>query len=178
MTHPDSLAAPGPPAIGQVLHDLTDEIRRLNDRSERLEAVNTRMHEHLAALEGDLLRASLRPVIKALAEIHGDCVHTAQHVRGAAGAELARALAGDSLAFAARIEDILEGLGAVAIGVEVGDPFDRRIHQLRGTRPTAIEAEHDRVSAIHHQGFRHVASDRPVIHAKVTIWKFAEDLPD
>ncbi|UGT60540.1 hypothetical protein [Nocardia asteroides] len=83
----------------------------------------------------------------------------------------------DAPAFATRIEDILEGLGAVAIGVEVGDPFDRRIDRLRGTRPTAIEAEHDRVGAIHHRGFRHVASDRPVIPAQVSIWKFAHNLP-
>ncbi|WP_153808535.1 nucleotide exchange factor GrpE [Nocardia sp. SYP-A9097] len=159
----------------QVLRDLTDEIRRLNDRSESLEAINKRMHERVAALEADLLRASLRPVIKALAELHGECGRHAQHVRDTADTEHTVAFAEDFLSTATRIEDILEGLGAVTIGVEIGDPFDRRIHQPCGVVATEIETRHDRVSAIHHQGFRNISSDKPVIYAKVSVWKYNND---
>lgn len=160
-----------PAESGEVLRELTAEIRRLNDRSENLEAINKRMHERVAALEGDLLRASLRPVIKGLAELHGECGRHAQHVRDTADAEHTMAFAEDFATAATRIEDILEGLGAVTLGVAVGDPFDRRIHQPCGTTPTEIEGDHDRVSAVHHQGFRNVSSDKPVIYAKVTVWK-------
>lgn len=167
---PDAFASP---ATDRLLRDLAEEVRRFNDRSEGLEAVNKRMHERVAALEGDLLRASLRPVIKALAELHGECGRHAQHVRETADTPQVEGFAEDFLAVATRIEDILEGLGAVAIGVEVGDPFDRRIHQPLGTMPTDVETQHDRVSAIHHQGFRNISSDRPVIYAKVSVWKYA-----
>lgn len=160
------------PATDRLLRDLAEQVRRFNDRSEGLEIVNKRMHERVAALEGDLLRASLRPVIKALAELHGECGRHAQHVRDTADTAEVVGFAEDFLAVATRIEDILEGLGAVAIGVEVGDPFDRRIHQPLGTMPTAIETQHDRVSTIHHQGFRNISSDRPVIYAKVSVWKY------
>lgn len=186
MNYPSELETPGPecesvdtppqqtrvPVDEHALRELTHEIRRLNDRSENLEAINKRMHERVAMLEGDLLRASLRPVIKALAELHGECSRHAEHVRDTASTDDVEAFAEDFLTTAARIEDILEGLGAVTIGVEVGDPFDRRIHQPCGTVPTDVEARHDHVSTIHHQGFRTIASDKPVIYAKVSIWKY------
>ncbi|MQY27698.1 hypothetical protein NRB56_32810 [Nocardia sp. RB56] len=156
----------------RILQELTGEIRRLADRSEDLEAVNKRMHERVAALEGDLLRASLRPVIKALAELHGECHRHAQHVREIADTEPTLAFAEDFHTVSGRIEDILEGLGAVPIGTEIGDPFDRRLHQPCGTVTTDVEARHDRVSAVYHQGFRNIASEKPVIHAKVSVWKY------
>ncbi|WP_067654768.1 nucleotide exchange factor GrpE [Nocardia harenae] len=188
MTHPEGLAAPihedepatspspaaAMPAPGRVLQDLTEEIRRLNDRSESLEAINKRMHERVAVLEGDLLRASLRPVIKSLAELHGECVRNAKHAGETGESEGSRAFADDFLTVTTRIEDILEGLGAVTIGVEIGDPFDRRIHQPCGTVGTEIEAQHDRVSSIYHQGFRNISSDKPVVYAKVSVWKYVE----
>ncbi|MCX4090750.1 nucleotide exchange factor GrpE [Nocardia sp. alder85J] len=160
------------PAPGAILRDLTAEIRRLNDRSEGLEAINKRMHERVAALEGDLLRASLRPVIKALAELHGECHRYAQHVRVTADTELTLAFAEDFGTAAGRIEDILEALGAVSIEAAVGDPYDRRIHQPCATVATDVEARHDRVGAVYHQGFRHIGSDQPVVHAKVSVWKY------
>ncbi|MEV6555195.1 nucleotide exchange factor GrpE [Nocardia sp. NPDC051756] len=163
------------PAPGKILRDLTDEIRRFNDRSEGLEAINKRMHERVAVLEGDLLRASLRPVMKALAELHGECFRNVQHIREIGDTEATRATAEDFLTFAARVEDILEGLGAVTIGVEAGDPFDRRIHQSCRTVGTDVEAQHERVSEIYHQGFRNITSDKPIIYAKVSVWKYTEN---
>ena len=159
-------------ASDEALRNLIEEVRRFHEHAEKLEAINKKMHERIAELESDLLRASLRPVVKALAELHGEAHRSIRRVREKHEPATATSIARDFEDYAYRIEESLDGLGVGSLGVEVGDAFDRRIHQPTKAVDTTVEADHRRVKEVFHQGFRDVSSEKPIVYAKVSVWNF------
>ena len=159
-------------ASDAALLSLVEEVRRFHEHAEKLEEINKKMHARIAELESDLLRSSLRPVIKLLAELHGEAQRNIRRAHDIHEPTTAKAIARDFEDFADRIEESLDGLGIGSLEVAVGDPFDRRIHQPTKAVDTGREADHRLVKEVFHQGFRDVSSEKPIVYAKVSVWNF------
>lgn len=168
-------------AIGSAMRELqlsvagmSATVSAFNERSAAQESIIGRMQQRLEELQGDQVRALLRPVYEQLAALHADITAVAEReLRLTNDARL-----GKELAFLTnRVETAFESLGLVSVEAEAGTVFDSRLHAAVRSKPTP-DAELDKsIAEVRRQGFVTPGTAKTELHARVVVYSFDPQAP-
>lgn len=160
--------------VQSVLAGLTSRVTAFNERSAAQESIITRMQQRLEELQGDQVRALLRPVFEQLGALHGDITAVAEReLRAGNDARL-----GKELAFLAiRVETAFESLGLVSIEADTGVEFDSRLHAAVRSKPTHDAALDKSIAEVQRQGFMTPGTTKPELHARVVVYSYDPHAP-
>lgn len=148
---------------------LTSRVTAFNERSAAQESIITRMQQRLEELQGDQVRALLRPVFEQLGALHGDITAIAEReLKVGNDARL-----GKELAFLAnRVETAFESLGLVSVEADTGVEFDSRLHAAVRSKPTPEAALDKSIAEVQRQGFMTPGTTKPELHARVVVYSY------
>lgn len=149
------------------LATLTSQVAAFNERSAAQESIITRMQQRLEELQGDQVRALLRPVFEQLGALHGDITAVAEREsRATKDVRL-----GKELAFLTnRVEAAFEALGLVSVGAQQGVVFDSRLHAAVRSQPTHDAALDKSIAEVQRQGFMRPGTTKTELHARVVVY--------
>lgn len=180
-TPPAEIAEQGRVDIDSTLRELqtslaalTSEVTAFHERSAAKELTITRMQQRLEELQGDQVRALLRPVFEQLAALHGDITSIAERVlRTSDDTRM-----GKELAFLTqRVETAFEALGLVSVEADVGVEFDSRLHAAIRSKPTQDAALDKSIAEVQRQGFTTPGTAKTELHARVVVYTFDPQAP-
>ena len=154
--------------VAEKLDELTAQVSRFHERSERHEEIIRAMNERITELQGDQILALLRPTIQRLAGLHAQ----ASDARAAA-AELGEKSANDFAFFARAIEEALGLIDLDSVGAEPDGPFDATAHHVTATVPTDDPTLDRRIKRVIRQGFAFSGARRVSVPAQVVLYSYA-----
>ncbi len=156
------------------LAGLTSRVTAFNERSAAQESIIARMQQRLEELQGDQVRALLRPVFEQLAALHGDITAIADRVLSAGDG----ARWGKELAFLSnRVETAFDSLGLVSVEADAGVEFDSRVHFAVRSKPTHDAALDKSVAEVQRQGFTTPGTTKTELPARVVVYSYDPQEP-
>ena len=156
-----------------AIQHLQSTVEALGERSRADQDIIARMQARLEALQADQVRALLGPVVTELAGLHADFAEAAARDYEALGVARVRkefSLLGD------RVENALDQLGAVSVGVKPGQAFDSRLHTAARQTPTGDPARDKTIAAVLRQGFAFQHESKPALYARVNVYRYDNSL--
>lgn len=148
---------------------LTAAIDRLSQQIAADQDLISRMQSRIETLQGDQVRALLAPAVTELANLHAEFAESAGRDFERLGFASVRQEFGQ---LSDHIETAIDLLGAVSLDVQIGDPFNSRVHQAIKKVPTGDSALDRTVAAVIRQGFTFDPTGKPMLCARVWVYSY------
>lgn len=149
-------------ALGTRLDSMVTEF---SQRAQGYESVIRLLQAENEELRKDQVRVLLKPVFERLAALHAQAGSAADSCSD-------ESAAADLRFFGESITDLLEQLDVVSLEAAVGDRMTPRVHHAVRTVATEYEEQDGTIHRVHRQGFAFAGSDRPLLPARVSVYRY------
>lgn len=152
----------------EVIERIDASLAAFNQRASEYEATNRLLHARVEELQHDQVRSLLKPVFERLASLHAQATEAAGSTRDrdAGSAE-------EFDFFATSIDELLGLYDIDSVGAAVGQPFDSKRHHATRVKSTDVPELDGIVQRLHRQGYTLAGSDRVLLPARVSVYRFA-----
>jgi molecular chaperone GrpE (heat shock protein) len=153
-----------------VIERIEASLTAFHHRASEYEATNRMLHARIEELQQDQVRLLLKPVFERLASLNAQATEVARSNRDADAGS-----ADEFEFFATSINELLALYDIDSIAAAVGQPFDSKVHHAGRIKSTDDPARDGMVQRIHRQGYRLAGSDRVLLPARVSVYRYTGD---
>lgn len=146
-------------------------VAEFSQRAQGYESIIRSLQSEIEDLRKDQIRTLLKPVFERLAALHAQA-------DSAAASCADDSAAADLRFFGESIIDLLEQLDVVSLEARAGDPMTPRVHHAVRTVPTEQAEQDGTIQRVHRQGFAFAGNDRPLLPARVSVFRYRPQTPD
>jgi molecular chaperone GrpE (heat shock protein) len=146
---------------------LGQQVRAFHTRAESYEQIIRQMQSRVEELQGDQVKALLKPVIQRLAGLHAQATEAAEQAR-----DRGESAEKDFSFFAVAIEEALGLVDIESVGVSASAQFDPGKQHAARVVPTSEPDLDRRVERVLRQGFTYVGATRVFLPAQVSVYRY------